>query len=112
MALRTEIIRIVRGDEGYSKTVTLRNSKTKAPIDLTGVTSANLKFRAVGSTTLIATITMTVIDATGGQLQWTWPTNSLAGLAAGRYEAEIEMIGASRKQTPYQRLQFILREDF
>lgn len=107
-----EKIKLVRGDTRPQVKVTLTDDTTGDPVDITGAT-CRLKFRAVGSTTLIDTLTGYVLDGVNGVVVFSWNSNTLATLAAGDYEGEVEVTFASNQgvQTVYDFLKFKLRED-
>jgi hypothetical protein len=112
MALRAQVVNLVRGDYGNDITIRLRDRKTRLYINLTGVTAAVMKFRAVNSTTVLFTETLTIESpATDGRLTLRF-TNGNLDLAAGRYEGEVQLTSASREQTPYETIQFRVREQF
>lgn len=107
-----EKIKLVQGDTRPQVQVTLTDENTGAVIDITGATCL-LKFRAVGSSTLVDTITGIVTDGPAGKVVFAWNANSLS-VDAGDYEGEIEVTfpnGAGR-QTVYDVLKFKVREDF
>jgi hypothetical protein len=73
-----------------------------------------LKFRKTGATTLTATLTGTVVDAANGVVEFYWASvpTSLDG-EPGQYEGEIEITFADgQRQTVYDTLNFVLRQDF
>jgi hypothetical protein len=80
---------------------------------LTGATVL-LKFRAVGSTDLQATVTGTITDGPNGQVTF-YPSTSPEMLQgdAGDYEGEIEITFSDGTiQTVYDVLKFKVRADF
>lgn len=106
-------IKLVQGDTKPALVCTLTDDNTGAPITLTGAT-VRLKFRAVGSTTLVATVVGTVTDGANGVVAF-YPASAPAMLQgeAGDYEGEIEVTFAdSTVQTVYDLLKFKLREQF
>lgn len=83
---------------------------TWAPIDLTGCTVV-VKFRKIGTTTVLATMTCTITDATNGRCVMAWTAGVLA--EAGSYEAEIEITYPdTRVQTVVDLLKFKVRPEF
>lgn len=109
----TDKIKLVQGDTKPALICTLTNETTGAPISLTGATP-RLKFRAVGSDTLTATLTGTVTDAANGVVAF-YPSTAPAMLAGdpGDYEGEIEISFADNTtQTVYDVLKFKVREQF
>jgi hypothetical protein len=87
------------------------NSSTWAPIDLTGAT-AKLKFKALGSTALKSTITMTLqAPYTDGKVFMQWPTGVLD--TAGTFTGDVEVTYSSGAiQTVYDQLKFKVRGDY
>jgi hypothetical protein len=111
MALRSQVINLVQGDFGNAMTIALTDRRTRLPLDLTGVTTATMKFRAVGDTTVLFTETLTVdVPATDGTLTLSFTEGNL-DIDAGRYEGEINLASATRSMTPYELIQFRVRED-
>jgi hypothetical protein len=108
-----EKIKLVQGDTRPAIVCSLTDEITGAVIVLTGATVL-LKFRAVGSDTLTATLTGTITDALNGRVAF-YPASSPAMLSgeAGDYEGEIEItFSDSQVQTVYDLLKFKVREDF
>lgn len=108
-----EKIKLVQGDTRPAIVCTLTDEVTGAVIGLTGATP-RLKFRAVGASTLTATITGTVTDGPAGKCVF-YPASAPEMLTgeAGDYEGEIEITFADGQiQTVYDILKFKLREDF
>lgn len=124
-----EKIKLVQGDTKPIIVVSLTDETTGAPLGLTGAT-VQLFFRAVGSSTILATVTGNLltgrvlddgsIDTTspyngvgaGGRAQFLWGTTDLTQ-PAGDYEGEIQITYADGSiQTVYDLLKFKLREDF
>lgn len=108
----TEKIKLVRGDTRPQVKLTLTDETTGLPIDITGATVL-MKFRAVGSTTLVDTLTGTVINGAAGVVVIPWNPTTLA-VDAGDYEGEVEVTYSSGQgvQTVYDLLKFKVREDF
>jgi len=120
-----DTIQLVKGDTLPELNLTLRdsnaaaagqildseNSSTWAPIDLTGAT-AKLKFKALGSTALKSTITMTLqAPYTDGKVFMQWPTGVLD--TAGTFTGEVEVTYSSGAiQTVYDQLKFKVRGDY
>lgn len=106
-----EKIRLVQGDTRPQIKVTLTEEGTGDAISLSNAT-VRLKFRAVGSSTVLSNITGTVTDAANGVAVFNWPNGSL-DVPAGDYEGEIEVTFQDTSvQTVYDVLKFKLREDF
>jgi hypothetical protein len=106
-------IKLVQGDTKPALVCTLTDNTTGAPITLTGATVL-LKFRAVGSTTLLATVTGSVTDGPNGVVAF-YPASAPGMLLgdAGDYEGEIEVtFSDGTVQTVYDPLKFKVREQF
>jgi len=106
-------IKLVQGDTRPAIVVTLTDDTTGAAINITGATVV-MRFRAVGSSTLQATITGSVTDGAAGQCAF-YPASAPEMLTgdAGDYEGEISVTFAdSTVQTVYDVLKFKMREDF
>jgi hypothetical protein len=124
-----EKIKLVQGDTKPALVVTLTDETTGEPIGLTGAT-VRLYFRAVGSTTVLATLVGTLLVGkvnadgsiistapynvlgAGGRVQFLWGSSDL-NQDQGDYEGEIEISYADGStQTVYDLLKFKLRKDF
>lgn len=124
-----EKIKLVQGDTRPQVKATLTDDVTGVVIDLTGST-VRLRLRAVGSTTVLATVIGTLIAGlenadgsitttapydvagAGGRVVFIWGANDL-NIDAGDYEGEIEVsFQDGSKQTVYDLLKFKVREDF
>lgn len=108
-----EKIKLVQGDTRPAIVVTITDDTTGEAINITGATPV-MRMRAVGSTTLQATVTGTVTDGAAGQCAF-YPASAPEMLTgeAGDYEGEITITFAdSQVQTVYDLLKFKLREDF
>lgn len=108
------VIKLVRGDTRPTLVMTVRDATTDLPLNLTGAT-VRLKFRQVveeGVTPVLkATIVCTITDAPNGALQAVWPATALD--TAGNFEGEIEVtFPDTTVQTVYDKLKFLVREDF
>jgi hypothetical protein len=108
-----EKIKLVQGDTKPALVCNITDEITGLPIVVTGATVL-LKFRAVGSDTLTATVTGSVTDGVNGQVAF-YPASAPAMLLgeAGDYEGEIQITFSDGTiQTVYDLLKFKLREDF
>lgn len=107
-----EKIKLVQGDTRPQISVTLTDDNTGLPIDITGATCL-LKFRAVGATTLVDTLTGAVTNGAGGVVVFSW-NNTTLNVDPGDYEGEVEVTfpAGQGKQTAYELLKFKVREDF
>tara|TARA_R100000656_G_scaffold114978_1_gene87478 strand:- start:74 stop:448 length:375 start_codon:yes stop_codon:yes gene_type:complete len=91
-------------------TLDAEDSDTWAPIDLSGGT-IKLRTREVGTSTVLATITCTIVSPTAGTVTCTFP--SATWTAAGTYEGEIEYTtSSSAVQTVQDFIKFVVRDDF
>jgi energy-coupling factor transporter ATP-binding protein EcfA2 len=109
----SSVIKLVHGDTRPALVCTITDANTGDVVNLTGA-SALLKFRVYGSSTLTATLTGTVTDATNGVVEFYWASQptSLSG-AAGQYEGEIEITFPDGQiQTVFDTLNFYMRKDF
>ena len=108
-----EKIKLVQGDTRPAIVVTLTDDTTSEAINITGATVV-MRFRAVGGTTLQATITGSVTDGSAGQCAF-YPSSAPEMLTgdAGDYEGEIEITFEDGQiQTIFELLKFKIREDF
>lgn len=106
-------IKLVKDDTRPALVCNITDDTTGGVIALTGATVV-LKFRALGSTTLQATVTGSVTDGPNGQVTF-YPASNPAMLQgdAGDYEGEIEITFADGTvQTVYDVLKFKVRADF
>ena len=98
-------INLVKGDDLPALEITIRDSNTAAsgqtldvgdvstwaPVDLSDVNTVKMKFRKIGSSTLVATITFTlVLPYTDGKVVMDWGLTTLDD-GHGDYEGEIEI---------------------
>lgn len=121
-------IKLVQGDTRPQIVVSLKNQLGQA-IDCTSST-IRFYFRAVDSTTVLATIVGTLlsgfvnpdgsinsappynIPGSGGRVSFNWPAGAL-NVDAGDYEGEVEITFSDLTvQTVYNKLKFRLRADF
>lgn len=123
-------IKLVKDDTGPPIIFSLTDEFTGDPIDLSdGGTSMLFKLRAVGSTTVKESITMTKlvgllnddgtidtnppynVSGAGGRCQVTW--NATALDTAGEFEGEIQItLTGPVVQTVYNVVKISIREDF
>jgi hypothetical protein len=109
----SEKIKLVQGDTRPALTCTITDDITGAAVDISAATVV-LKFRAVGATTLTATVPGTVSNGPAGEVVF-FPASAPEMLqgAAGDYEGEIEITYSDDQiQTVYDLLRFKVREDF
>ena len=120
-----ETINLVSGDSKPEINLTLRDSNTPAsgltldpddpttwsPIDITDPT-VRVKFRALGSSTVLDTLTCVKTDVVNGECYMPWNIDTL-DVDPGTYEGEIELTYTSGKvMTVFDKLKFKVRGDF
>ena len=120
-----ETIKLVQGDTKPELNFSIRDSATAVSgktldeddsstweiINITGYT-IKLKFKALTSSTVLFTESLAIISGSGGTCSMIWPADSL-DITAGIYEGELELTdGSSKVQTVYDKLKFIVREQF
>lgn len=108
-----EVIKLVQSDNLPEITLTLTDVNTGDAIDLSAsTTSVNVYFRALGSTTVLATLSCSKVSGgADGKVKFYFPGTTL-NVDAGPYEGEIEINFNGQKQTVYDLLKFKVREDF
>lgn len=108
----SEKIKLVSGDNRPYVRVTLTDVDGNA-INLSDAnTTVVVYFRAVGSPTILATLSCTKVNGgADGVITFNFPGTTL-NVPAGPYEGEIEINFAGQKQTVYQPLKFNVREQF
>jgi len=125
----SEKIKLVQGDTRPQLVLSLTDDTTGDPIDVSTAT-VRMRFRALGSTTVLSTMTASkiagrvledgTIDLTspydtpgvGGRCVISWSAGALS-LDPGDYEGEIEITFADTTvQTVYDTLKFKLRGQF
>lgn len=109
----TDKIKLVTNDTRPALVCNITDSTTGAAVVLTGATS-RLYFRAVGSSTLQATVVGSITNGPNGEVTF-YPASAPVMLQgeAGDYEGEIEITFSDGQiQTVYDVLKFKLREDF
>lgn len=106
-------IRLVQGDNLPWITLTLTDSVTLLPLDLSDpATTVRVYFRAAGASTVLSTLTCQKVGSgTGGQVRFNFPNNTLT-VPAGPYEGEVEIDYGGSKQTIYEILKFNVRAQF
>lgn len=104
---------LVQGDTGPQLKVTLTREDDGLPVDLSEATSVVFRFRRAGTETVLTTLSSvaSTADAQNGIALFLWNEGDL-DLEPGRYEAEIEVVLSGNRETVYETLQFLLREDF
>lgn len=105
------IVKLVQGDTGPLIPLYVTNTATGAAVDLTGMVSSRLLFRAQGSTTTLTTVTLSNVDLANGVLGLT-PTSAMT-TNAGTFEGEVEItMPGSVIVTGYEIIQFFIRAQF
>lgn len=105
-------IKLVQNDTRPALVCTITDDTTGNVVNVTGAT-ALLKFRALGSTTLQATVSGSITDGPNGQITF-YPASAPEMLTvSGEFEGEIQITFAdSQIQTVYDVLKFKVRSDF
>lgn len=108
-----ERIKLVQGDTAPALVVTLTDTTTNTPINITGAT-VRLKFKAAGAPTVRGTLVGSVTDGAAGKVTFFWSDDpTILDGDPGDYDGEIEITFAdSTIQTVYDLVKFRLREDF
>lgn len=106
-------IKLVSGDNLPNVQVTLTNETTGLPIDLSPAnTIISVKMRALGTTTVIATLAGSVVNTgTDGLMQFGFPGTSLQ-VVAGAYEFQISVSFNGNLETVYETLKAQIRAPF
>jgi hypothetical protein len=106
-------IKLVQGDNLPEVTLTLTDANTGSAIDLSAATTTvEVKFRAAGTSTVLATLSCSKVSGGGdGVVKFFFPGTTL-NVAAGAYEGEITINFNGMIQTVYDVIKFRLREDF
>lgn len=102
------IYKFVSGDTSPQIEVTLTRESGDV-VNLTGAT-VYLHIRAKGATSVTLTKTATVTNPTGGVFVVSWDDGDL-NLSAGAYDAEIEVVTDTYRETVYDLLQIQIRDD-
>lgn len=106
-------IPLVTGDQRPYVRLTLTDTSTGLPIDVSAPTTlVKVYFRAGGTTNVLATLACTKPNGgADGVVQFNFPGNTL-DVPAGSYEGEVEVDFAGETQTVYDILKFQLRAEF
>lgn len=103
-------IKLVQGDNRPYIKLTLKDADG-VPMNLSA-TTVRVYFRAVGTTTVLATIPCTLIGSGAtGQVQFNFPGSTL-DVPPGAYEGEVEVDFGGEIQTVYDVLRFQVRQQF
>lgn len=109
----TDRIKLVQGDTGPQIRLTLKDSETNEPTDLTGAT-VTLHFRAEGSDTVLFSRPAFINpdEATTGVCYIEWAEGDL-DQEEGNYQGEIEVVNSTGvRETIYVILKFKIRSQF
>ena len=122
-----ETINLVKGDDLPTLEIVLRDSNTAAsgqtldigdastwsPLDLTNVDAVRMRYRKIGTETLVDTLTCTrVVPYTDGKVVMDWGLTTLDN-GVGDYEGEIEIeYNTGKILTVPDLFKFILRSQF
>jgi Mg-chelatase subunit ChlD len=108
-----DVIRLVKGDERPVIILTLTDDVTGAPIDLSSTsTSASVRFRAAGTTTVLSTIVCSKIGTGAtGQIQFDF-SGGVLDIDPGMYEGEVVLNFNGQVQTVFDTIRFTVRSSF
>lgn len=106
---------LVQGDTAPQIEATITREDDGSAVDLTAMAQGRMRFRAKGTKTVL--FTMNGFNPFGtkaaGKVYFGFGGTDLATLAAGFYEAEIEIeYTYGKKETCFEVINFQLREDF
>jgi hypothetical protein len=107
---------LVQGDTKAQIQATITRSDDGSVVDLNTASSIVMRFRKEFTTTVLATLTGTQASSgqfTNGIVTFDFGT-SIETIDAGEYEGEIELTYSadSTKETVFEVIKFIIREDF
>ena len=108
-----DIIRLVKGDELPNIIITLTDDVANTALNVSaGTTTVKVKFKAVGGTSTLSTITCTnLTDGSDGKVQFNFANNVL-DVDPGEYEGEVVVDFNGSIQTVYDVLRFRVRSNF
>lgn len=108
-----DVIRLVKGDERPVIILTLTDDVTGSAIDLSApTTSIFLRFRAAGTTTLLANITCSKVGTGAtGQIQFDF-SGGILDIDPGMYEGEVVLNFNGQIQTVFDTIRFTVRSSF
>lgn len=108
----SDVIRLVQGDSRPEINLTLTDENTGLPIDLSASsTTVHVKFRAAGSTVLLATIPCTKVNSSNGHVSFNF-SGGVLDVDPGQYEGEIEISYGGDTHTVFDLLRFRVRGEF
>ena len=107
---------LVQGDTKTQIQATITRSDDGSAVDLNSASSVVMRFRAEHGTSILSTLTATEAssgDFAAGKATFEFGSSTL-DVDAGDYEGEIEITYSSdsTKETVFEVLKFIVREDF
>jgi len=107
-----DVIKLVQGDALPVIILTLTDDVTLAAIDLSAATTTvSIRFREMGTTTLLSTISCTKPNGgTDGKVQFDF-RGGVLNVDPGEYEGEVVVDFNGSAQTVYDLLRFRVRED-
>lgn len=108
-----DVIRLVKGDELPLIQLTLNDDVANTALDLSAATtSVSVKFRAVGGTSVLSTISCAKTnDGSDGKVQFNF-ASSVLDVDEGSYEGEIVVNFNGSLHTVYDLLKFRVRSNF
>ena len=108
-----DVIKLVKGDELPLIVLTLTDDVANTALDLSaGTTSVSVKFRAVGGTSVLSTISCAkTTDGSDGKVQFSF-SGCVLDVAEGMYEGEIIVNYNGSLHTVYDLLKFRVRGSF
>lgn len=105
-------IKLVQGDTRPYIKLTLTDDSGTAINLSDSDTSVRVYFRAVGSSTVLSTISCSKLNGgLTGEVNFNFPSGAL-NVDPGQYEGEVEILFGTDKQTVYQTLKFVVRQQF
>lgn len=102
-------IKLVQGDTKPRIYVDLTDGEGGDPVDVSGATSAQVIFRAVGSSVILTTIPVTIEPPS--TVSFKFPEGTL-DVPEGEYEGELRFFFGSDIQTLFKPLRFYVRAKF
>lgn len=108
----SDTIKLVQGDTRPRLQVTLTDTQTGNPIDLSdALTAVSIEFRQRGGTAVTPIPCTKVGDGSTGEVLMDWPAGALDG-DPGSYEGQIVIQFGAQRQTVYELLRFSMRDNF
>lgn len=90
---------IVKQAENFIKTITLKNTETGTPVELTGVTAYSQMRKTPQSTDVIATATCAV-SPSEGRIMAVYPSEQTAVIPVGVYGYDIWLVDTDGEAVP------------